>query len=213
MGVVWDSKVKLAKNQYAMNFNAEELNKLVRQRRSVYPKDYSGATVPKIVIEQMLENANWAPNHKLTEPWRFTVFTGAGLHKLATFQSNCYKEVTGANGTFQQDRYLSLQTKPMESSHIIAIGMKRDPAKRLPEWEELGAVFCAVQNMYLTATAYSAGCYLSTGGITNFEEAKPFFGLDQEDKLCGFLHVGIPKGAVPDGRRKPVAEKTIWVNA
>jgi nitroreductase len=195
-----------------MNFNIEELNKLMRQRRSVYPKDYSGATVPKIVIEQMLENANWAPNHKLTEPWRFTVFTGTGLHKLATFQSNCYKEVTEANGTFQQDRYLSLQTKPMESSHIIAIGMKRDPANRLPEWEELGAVFCAVQNMYLTATAYNVGCYLSTGGITNFAEAKPFFGLDQEDKLCGFLHVGMPKGDVPDGRRKPVTEKTIWVN-
>ncbi len=195
-----------------MNFNTEELNMLVRQRRSVYPKDYSGVAVPKIVIEQILENANWAPNHKLTEPWRFTVFTGAGLNKLATFQSNCYKEVTEANGTFQQDRYLSLQTKPMESSHIIAIGMKRDSAKRLPEWEELGAVFCAVQNMYLTATAYNVGCYLSTGGITNFAEAKPFFGLDQEDKLCGFLHVGIPKGTVPDGRRKPVTEKTIWVN-
>ena len=101
----------------------------------------------------------------------------------------------------------------MESSHIIAVGMRRDPAKRLPEWEELGAVFCAVQNMYLTATAYSVGCYLSTGGITNFEEAKPFFGLGTEDKLCGFLHVGMPKGAVPDGRRKPVAEKTIWENA
>lgn len=194
-----------------MNFNTEELNKLVRQRRSVYPKDYSGAAVPKIVIEQMLENANWAPNHKLTEPWRFTVFTGAGLNKLATFQSNCYKEVTEANGTFQQDRYLSLQTKPMESSHIIAIGMKRDEGKRLPEWEELGAVFCAVQNMYLTATAYGVGCYLSTGGITNFEEAKPFFGLTAQDKLCGFIHLGMPKGAVPDGRRKPVADKVSWV--
>lgn len=201
---------KLAKN-YSMNFNVEELNQLIRLRRSVYPKDYSGEIVPEHVINQMLENANWAPNHKLTEPWRFVVFSGEGLKKLAAFQSECYKQVTEANGTFQQDRYQSLQSKPMESSHIIAIGMKRDATKRLPEWEELGAVFCAVQNMYLTATAYSAGCYLSTGGITNFEEAKPFFGLGIEDKLCGFLHVGVPKGAVPEGRRKPVADKVIWV--
>lgn len=194
-----------------MKFNEEELNKLMQLRRSLYPKDYTGEIVPEHIINQMLENANWAPNHKLTEPWRFTVFSGNGLKKLAAFQSECYKKVTEANGTFQQDRYQSLQTKPMESSHIIAVGMKRDAGKRLPEWEELGAVFCAVQNMYLTATAYGVGCYLSTGGITNFEEAKPFFGLGIDDKLCGFLHVGMPKGQLPEGRRKPVADKIIWV--
>jgi len=196
-----------------MNFNAEELNQLIRLRRSVYPKDYTGEIVPDQIINQMLENANWAPNHKLTEPWRFTVFSGDGLKKLAAFQSECYKQVTEAKGSYQEDRYVALQTKPMESSHIIAIGMKRDAAKRLPEWEELGAVFCAVQNMYLTATAYGAGCYISTGGITNFEEAKSFFGLGTDDKLCGFLHVGMPKGAVPEGRRKAVADKVIWVKA
>lgn len=194
-----------------MNFNVEEINQVIRNRRSVYPKDYTGAVVPEAIINQMLENANWAPNHKLTEPWRFVVYSGEGLKKLAAFQSECYKQVTEAKGTYQEDRFLALRTKPMESSHIIAIGMKRDATKRLPEWEELGAVFCAVQNMYLTATAYGAGCYLSTGGITNFEEAKPFFGLGTDDKLCGFLHVGMPKGAVPDGRRKSIADKVIWV--
>jgi len=194
-----------------MNFNVEEINQLIRQRRSVFPKDYTGAIVPDNIINQMLENANWAPNHKLTEPWRFVVFSGEGLKKLAAFQSECYKQVTEAKGTFQEERYQSMKTKPLESSHIIAIGMKRDAAKRLPEWEELGAVFCAVQNMYLTATAYHVGCYLSTGGVTNFEEAKPFFGLGPEDKLCGFLHVGMPKGTVPEGRRKPIADKTTWV--
>jgi len=85
-----------------MNFNPEEINELVRQRRSVYPKDYTGAIVPDSVIEQMLENANWAPNHKLTEPWRFVVFTGTGLKALAAFQSECYKQVTSANGTFRR---------------------------------------------------------------------------------------------------------------
>ena len=65
----------------------------------------------------------------------------------------------------------------MLSSHIIAVGMKRDEKKSVPEVEEIGAVFCAIQNMYLTATAYGVGAYLSTGGITYFEEAKEFFGL------------------------------------
>jgi nitroreductase len=194
-----------------MNFNQKEINHLIRFRRSVFPKDYSGEAVPEEVINQMLENANWAPTHKFTEPWRFTVFTGAGLKKLAAFQSECYKQVTTADGSFREDRYVGLQSKPLEASHIIAVGMKRDEGNRLPEWEELGAVFCAVQNMYLTATSYGAGCYLSTGGITNFEEAKSFFGLGAEDKLCGFMFVGMPKGNVPDGRRKPINEKVKWI--
>lgn len=194
-----------------MNFNQEELNRLIRSRRSVFPKDYSGEAVPDRVINQMLENANWAPTHKLTEPWRFVVFAGEGRKSLAKFQSECYKQVTSANGRFQEDRYRGLQAKPLESSHIIAVGMKRDSGSRLPEWEELGAVFCAVQNMYLTATAYGVGCYLSTGGITTFEEAKPFFDLGAEDKLCGFLHVGMPKGAWPESRRRSIADKVSWV--
>jgi hypothetical protein len=64
--------------------------------------------------------------------------------------------------------------------------------------------------MYLTATAYGIGCYLSTGGITTFEEAKEFFGLGKEDKLLGFLNIGMPKGALLEGRRKSIEEKVKW---
>lgn len=194
-----------------MKFNMDEVNRLIRERRSVFPKEYTGEKVDDAIIRQMLENANWAPSHKLTEPWRFVVFSEQGLKKLAQFQASCYQQVTQANGTYREDRYLGLLSKPIESSHVISIGMKRDDKKSLPEIEEAGAVFCAVQNMYLTATAYGIGCYLSTGGVTYFEEAKEFFGLGKEDKLLGFLNVGVPKGPVPAGRRKPVEEKVTWI--
>lgn len=196
-----------------MKFDVAIVNQLIKSRRSVFPKDYSDEKVDDSVVHQMLENGNWAPTHKLTEPWRFVIFSGEGLKKLAAFQGECYKTVTTLNGTFRVDRYQSLLTKPMESSHIIAIGMKRDENNSVPEWEELGAVFCAIQNMYLTATAYGAGCYLSTGGITNFEESKDFFGLGKNDKLVGFLHIGVPKGPLLDGRRKSINEKVKWVNS
>jgi nitroreductase len=191
--------------------NVDEFNSLIKNRRSIFPKDYSGEKVDDAIIHQMLENANWAPTHKLTEPWRFVVFTGEGLKELADFQSECYKKVTTAKGSFQQEKYEGLKIKPMESSHIIAVGMKRDEKESLPEWEEMGAVFCAIENMYLTATAYGVGCYLSTGGITNFEEAKSFFGLSKEDKLCGFLHVGMPKSGIKATKRKSVEEKVRWI--
>jgi len=194
-------------------FNTTEVNNLIHERRSVFPRDYSGQVVDDDIIRQMLENANWAPSHKLTEPWRFVVFSGEGRRKLGNFQGEFYKKSTMANGTFNDERYHGLLTKPMESSHVIAIGMKRDEKKSVPEWEELGAVFCAIQNMHLTATAYGIGCYLSTGGITGEEGAKEFFGLGKEDKLCGFLHVGIPSKEPMNSKRKPIASKTTWVDS
>ncbi len=194
-----------------MNFNPEWLNEVIENRRSVYQQQYSGEPVNDAIVYQILKNANWAPTHKLTEPWRFVVFTGAGLIKLAQFQSDVYKKVTLADGTYKEERYQNLLTKPMLSSHIISIGMKRDTKKSVPEVEEIGAVFCAIQNMYLTASAYGVGTYLSTGGITYFEEAKAFFGLGPDDKLLGFFHIGIPKIKMPMGRRSPIEEKTIWV--
>jgi nitroreductase len=194
-----------------MKISTTDFNELIRSRRSVFTKDYTGEKVDDSIVRQMLENANWAPTHKLTEPWRFVVFTGDGLKKLADFQSECYKQVAQAKGTFDEKKYEGLKVKPLECSHIIAVGMKRDEKKSLPEWEEMGAVFCAVENIYLTATAYGVGCYLSTGGITSFEEAKSFFNLGQEDKLLGFIHVGIPKGISAAGRRKPIEEKVKWI--
>ncbi len=187
------------------------IDQIIRGRRSIFPRDYASEPVEDHVIEDILLNATWAPNHKMTEPWRFMVFSGAGRQKLATFQAECYKQVTTANGKFQEDKYHGLLTKPMESSHIISIGMKRDPKKSVPEIEEIGAVYCAVENMYLTASAYGLGAYLSTGGITFFEEAKPFFQLGPEDKLLGFFHVGKTTYTPPPSKRKPLDAVTTWV--
>lgn len=188
----------------------EVLNNIIRHRRSVFPKNYTGEIIDEAIIKQILENARWAPNHKFTEPWHFIVYTGAGLKKLGEQQAEIYKQHTEANNTFKEDRYENLKTKPSEASHIIAVCMKRDPLKRVPEVEEMGAVYCAVQNMYLTASAYGIGCYLGTGGITYFEESKALFGLGEEDKFIGFLYLGIPKDPVPDSRRNAIEEKTVW---
>jgi nitroreductase len=190
----------------------DTINSLIRNRRSVFPKQYEQERVDDAIVKQLLENARWAPSHKLTEPWRFVVFTGDGLKVLAEFQASCYKDVTIRDGSFREDKYQKLLTAPLDSSHIISVGMHRDDHRTVPEIEEVGAVFCAVQNMYLTAAAYGVGCYLSTGGITFFEEAKPFFGLRPEDKLLGFFHIGKIKTPPPDGKRAPVDSYVKWVD-
>lgn len=191
-------------------YNVDEINRLIRQRRSVFPKQFSGKVIEREIIERILENANWAPTHGKTEPWRFVVFTGEGLKELARFQSELYKKITPAD-KFEQKKFDKLANKPLMASHVIAIGMTRQTGGKIPEIEEVEAVACAVQNIYLTATAYGVGGYWGSGGITYRDEAKDFFGLDPEDKLLGFFYLGYPKGNLPDGKRGDVKDKTVWV--
>lgn len=192
-------------------FNPDEISQLIRYRRSNYPAQYSGERIDRKIIEEMLENANWAPTHKISEPWRFTVFTGEGLKKLSEFTSELYREVTTIKGTFDERKFKKLTNKPLLASHVISIGMKRDEKERIPEIEEIESVACAVQNMQLTATAYGLGCYWSSGGITYYEEAKSFFGLGTKDKLLGFMFLGYPKSKWPKSKRKPIEHKVNWV--
>lgn len=194
----------------SQRFNTQEINRLIKERRSIFPAQYSGERVDDSIIEQMLENANWAPSHKKTEPWRFTVFTSDGLKQLAKFQSELYRTVSEGLGKYDQSKFDKLASKPLMASHVIAISMKRNTI--VPEIEEVEAVACAVQNMYLTATAYGVGCYWGSGGITYLEEAKQNFGLGSEDKILGFLYIGVPKeGFWPEGNRSEISEKVHWV--
>jgi nitroreductase len=193
-----------------MNYNPEIINNLIRSRRSTFPKQLvEGGKVEDTVIEQIVENATWAPSHGNIQPWKFLVFTGEGLKKLATFQSELYKETSGEN--FKEATYQTLQANPLKASHIIAICLQRDPNKKFPEIEEIAAVSCAVQNIYLSVTAYGLGGYWTTGGVTYNPKAKEFFGLSDDDKLMGFFYIGQVAVPSPEKARKPVEEKIVWV--
>ena len=194
------------------SYDKAEITKVIRNRRSVFPAQYTGEVIKKEIIEEILENANWAPTHKFTDPWRFTIFSGEGLMRLAEIMSELYKKISTEKGSFDPAKYKKLKTKPLLASHVVAIGMKRDKLERVPEIEEIEAVACAVQNMYLTATAHGIGCYWGTGGITYFDEAKPFFNLGEKDRLLGFMFFGMPKSEIQKGRRKPVVEKINWIH-
>jgi nitroreductase len=193
-----------------MNYNTEEIERLIRNRRSVFVKQYKDGHIPDAIIERILENATWAPNHGQTEPWHFVVFTRNGLKKLADFQSELYKSSTGDR--FKEATYQNLKANPLKASHIIAICMKRNPDKKVPEIEEIEAVACAVQNIYLSVTAYGLGGYWTTGGITYNEKAKSFFGLGEEDKLLGFFYIAYVAIPSTNGKRIPLKEKMIWVD-
>jgi nitroreductase len=174
----------------------------------VFPKQFvPGGKVPDNVVREILENAIWAPTHGHTEPWHFVVFTGEALKKLAEFQSELYKVASGDD--FNENKYVKLQKQPLLASHIVAIGMKRSLGK-IPEIEEIEAVACAVQNIYLSVTAHGYGGYWTTGGVTYIPQAKHFFGLGLNDKLLGFFYIGQVAVSSPKGSRTPLEEKLEW---
>lgn len=190
--------------------NPDLFNELVRNRRSVFPDQLMpGKKADDEIIKEILVNATWAPNHGQQQPWQFTVFTGEGLKKLASFQSELYKQEAGDQ--FKEITYNKLLQNPLKASHIIAIGMKRTTTKNIPEIEDIEAVACAVQNIYLSVAAYGLGGYWTTGGITYNEKAKSFFGLGEQDRLLGFFYIGHVALPSTGATRLPMGQKVFWI--
>lgn len=193
-----------------MRYNLSEITAVIQDRRTIAPEFFSERKVPREVIEKILNNAIWAPNHGMTQPWRFKVMRGEGIQKFAAFQANHYREITPEE-QFDQGKYDKFSTRPLLSSVIIAICMKRNEAEKIPEIEEIEAVACAVQNMYLTCTAYGLGAYWGSGGVTYTPGMKTFLGLGEKDKCLGFLYIGYPKTEWPKGQRRPIEYVTEWI--
>ncbi|MEO8721501.1 MAG: nitroreductase [Ginsengibacter sp.] len=192
-------------------YDITQFNSIILNRRSIYPYQFEkGKKVPDEVVRQILENANRAPTHKLTEPWRFTVFSGEGLQHFANLQTEYYTKYAGDK--FKESKLKKLVEYPLMSSHIIVVGMKRSTTIQIPEIEEIIATACAIENIYLSISAYGLAGYFSTGGITYFPEVKPYFNLTPNDKLMGIFYIGYAATILnPLSKRGPVLEKIKWI--
>jgi len=187
----------------------ETVDQLIKDRRSIFPSMYSGDRIEDSVIEQILENANWAPNHRKTEPWRFKVYTDSALEKLGDFLAEKYKEITPAE-SFKEMKYKKTKGKLQKSSHVIALCVERDPTGVLPEWEELAALACAVQNMYLSCTVRGIGCYWSSP--KTILDAADFLNLLEGQRCYGLMYLGVPiDGLELNAKRGDVKDKTVWI--
>lgn len=189
-----------------MEQTIEAVNHVIRSRRSIFPQSYIQKEIPEEIIKTILENANYAPTHKMTEPWRFIVFKGESLKRLASFFSERYRTIT-APESFSQARYDAAGEKVLKSDCVIVINAELHPDK-LPEWEEVAAVACAVQNMWLTATAYGIGSYWSSPGV--LKELAQFLQLDENQKCLGLYFMGYHDAAAVPARRTPMESKITW---
>lgn len=195
-----------------MKFNLSEVTEVIQNRRTIYPEQYSDRKVHREIIEKLLNNAIWAPSHGMTQPWRFRVYTEDSLNDLSTFLSEAYRTFSKEN--FDPGKFEKIKNRPLISSAVIVVNMKRDSREKIPEIEELEAIACAIQNMHLTATAYGIGAFWATPKFIYTDIVNEFFELGEKDKCVGIFYLGYPKPEIgwPKGQRKPIEYVTTWVN-
>lgn len=158
-------------------------------------------------IEEMLENARWAPTHRRTEPWRFHVFRGEARHTLADAMASAYRTHTPVE-SFKEGKLQKIHSHVLRADTVIAIVMQRDLQERIPEWEEVASVAAAVQNMWLTAAAFGLGAYWSTPAF--YPYLGQFLQLQEGQRCMGLFYLGHHEMLPMDGQRTPLAEKVVW---
>ena len=182
------------------------LAETIRKRRSIFPKTYlADKPISRETIDQLLEAANWAPTHRLTEPWRFVVFhSEESKAALGNYLSGFYKENTPEE-SFSEMKFNKMASNPGKAGAVIAIVMQRDPEERIPEFEEIASVAMAVQNMWLMCTELGIGSYWSSPRASL--QATEFLGLKEGQRCLGLFYMGYHELPEMQGKRSPIEEK------
>lgn len=182
---------------------------LIKTRRSV-PK-MKPDPVPREVIEQMLEAAVWAPNHRLTEPWRFYVLTGDSKQRFAEIRRGVraasFPDAAAPEAVKALDR---VYQDTVATPAFIAVTVHQ--ADNLEQREEdVAATFMAIQNMMLVAAEHGVGTYMRTGAaVLANPDLRALLTLEEDRRVVAIVYVGYPL-ETPQKRRTPAAELTVWL--
>ena len=180
----------------------------IRNRRSIY--EFKPDPVPREVIARVLETAVWAPNHKLTEPWRFLVVTGKTKETLARIYCKIQRGKTRSDDPdilrkATEKGYAKIMSKPA----IVGVVCKKDE-DAFRAREDYAATCCAMHNIALAAWEEGVGMQWSTGGLIRDPDTLELLKVDsRKEEIVGFLYTGYP-ALVPAQKRVPAVERTEW---
>ena len=164
-----------------------DLNALVRTRRT--HKAYYPEPLDRATIDALLDLARYAPNHNLTNPWRFRVVGPQALERL--------KAAAGPEAGPKLDR----------APTLIAASTLQCGTDRLLDEEDLAAAACAVYIVLLGAHERGLAGYWRTPGVLRTPEGRAAVGIPDDEHVLGLLHLGRArgeKGGVPE--RAPLDE-------
>ena len=179
----------------------------IRERRAI--KEYDETPIPREWIEELLDAAHWAPNHKLTHPWRFHVFTGAGRERLVSA-----REAATRVAAERRDREVTpedlgfARAKCYSAPVIVIVSMVNDPDP-ITDQENYAACWAAIENLLVAATARGLGSYPSTGDWINENLVGPACGLGEDERAVSCVFVGHSQQETM-AKRLPVERHTHW---
>lgn len=180
------------------------LTELIKQRRTIY--QFQEKPVSSTLIESFIEAAIHAPNHKLTEPWKFLMIGSKTQNSLAEVyaQKRALKHHDEGTEGYKQAYEKSLNKFLAIPTMVFFVQqLGEDPVTTK---EDYAACSCAIQNFQLAAWEQGVGVQWSSGPILKDERTFEMLGLDfDKHELIAALYMGYPK-AVGSTKRKAVFE-------
>jgi nitroreductase len=157
-----------------------EVDEAIRTRRT--HKAYGGEPVPRATLDELFELARWAPNHHMTNPWRFRVVGPESLARL--------KEAAGLDAAAKLDRAPTL---------IVASVLRTgDPVQ---DEEDLLAAAVASYIVLLGAHARGLAGYWRTPAVLRTDAGRAAVGVGPGEHVLGLIHLGTPRQEKPPPER------------
>ena len=176
----------------------------IRTRRDI--EAFADECPPREVIERLLDAAVWAPNHRMTEPWRFHVVAGDRRKAMGDAIAAWLAANGGTEGAER-----AMRGKIMRAPLTIVVsqaGADGDaPHDATHELEDYAACVAGIQNLLLAAHAEGLIVHFSTDRMIAYEGTRQYLGLGPGDRVVALLNVGTLREGTPrkEGvRRTPV---------
>ncbi len=149
-----------------------DVEEAIRTRRT--HKAYGADPVPRETLDELLELARWAPNHNLTNPWRFRVLGPDAL--------GCLKEAAGPEAAAKLDRAPTLV--------VASVVGSEDPVQ---DEEDLCAAAVASYIVLVAAHGRGFAGYWRTPAVLRSDEGRAAVGVPDGERIIGLLHLGPPR--------------------
>jgi nitroreductase len=179
----------------------------ISQRRSI--KRFTDRPVTREEIETMLSVATLAPNHRLTEPWRFYVLgpEARAAYGAALGDRKAKKLPDPAAATAMRER-IAAEHRALPCMIAVAVVANENP--EIAE-EDYASTMMGLQNLNLAAVELGLGAQIRTGAVMNDPAARAAIGAREGERVVAIVSVGEPADLPPATRRAGAGERTTWV--
>jgi nitroreductase len=187
----------------------EAVSDLIHTRRT--HKSFTGAPIPRVEIERLLELARWAPNHRLSEPWRFYVIEQPSIKKLMGFMHTEPSIGRTPDPEKGAAKLAKLFERLPQAGAIVMTTWRRNEFPEIDR-EDQWAAAAAVQNVLLGATAAGVGSYWSTSAPFAHAQTLRWCGIEPaQEGFLGCIWLGYPSGSPPVPPRSGTEFYVRWI--